>query len=341
MADKKDKNKKNAPKNDPAKEKQAAAQAVEPVNRLEKVVPVFIEKEMKDSYLDYSMSVIVGRALPDVRDGLKPVHRRILFAMYDMGLQYNKPFKKCARVVGDTMGKLHPHGDLAIYDALVRMAQDFNLRYTLVKGQGNFGATDFAAAASRYTECKLNKIAEAILADIDKDTVDFVPNFDGSLKEPTLLPSKIPNLLINGSAGIAVGMATNIPPHNISEVCDAMIALVSNLNITDYDLMKYVKGPDFPTGAQIIGSSGIKQAYKTGKGKITVRAKCSVEKNSIIINEIPYQVDKSALIEEIAELVGDKTIEGISDIRDESDKSGTRILIEIKKAFDPNIVLNQ
>ncbi|MBS3151927.1 DNA gyrase subunit A [Candidatus Woesearchaeota archaeon] len=307
----------------------------------EKIIPTLIEKEMKDSYLDYSMSVIVGRALPDVRDGLKPVHRRILFAMYDMGLQYNKPFKKCARVVGDTMGKLHPHGDLAIYDALVRMAQDFNLRYTLVKGQGNFGATDFAAAASRYTECKLNKIAEEILADIDKDTVDFVPNFDGSLKEPTVLPSKIPNLLMNGSSGIAVGMATNIPPHNITEVCDALIEIIDNKDVEDSKLFIHIKGPDFPTGAQIIGTNGIRNAYRTGKGKIIIRSKVQIEDNNIIITEIPYQISKSSLIEQIADLVKEKIIEGISDIRDESDKEGLRILIELKKNSDPNLILNQ
>ena len=258
-----------------------------------------------------------------------------------MGLAHNKPFVKCARIVGECF-KYHPHGDAAIYDSLVRMVQNFSLRYPLIAGHGNFGSLDFTEPAQmRYVEAKLNKLSEEVLADIEKETVDFVPNFDGSLEEPVVLPSKIPNLLVNGSAGIAVGMATNIPPHNISEVCDAMVSLVDNQNISDIELMKYVKGPDFPTGAQIIGASGIKQAYKTGKGKITVRAKCNIEKNSIIINEIPYQVDKSALIEEIAELVGDKTIEGISDIRDESDKSGTRILIEIKKAFDPNIVLNQ
>ncbi len=307
----------------------------------EKIIPTLIEREMRDSYLDYSMSVIVGRALPDVRDGLKPVHRRILYAMHDMGLQYNKPFKKCARIVGDTMGKLHPHGDLAIYDALVRMAQDFNLRYPLIKGQGNFGATDFAAAASRYTECKLNKIAEEILADIEKETVDFVPNFDGSLKEPTVLPSKIPNLLMNGSSGIAVGMATNIPPHNITEVCDALIELIDNKDGEDSKIIMHIKGPDFPTGGQIIGTAGIRQAYKTGKGKIIIRSKTEIEENTIIVTEIPYQVSKSALIEQIANLVKDRIIEGISDIRDESDKEGLRIVIEIKKNTDPDLILNQ
>ncbi|MBS3175382.1 DNA gyrase subunit A [Candidatus Woesearchaeota archaeon] len=307
----------------------------------EKLIPTLIEKEMKDSYLDYSMSVIVGRALPDVRDGLKPVHRRILFIMDEMGLQFSKSFKKCARVVGDTMGKVHPHGDSAIYDALVRMAQDFNLRYPLIKGQGNFGATDFPAAASRYTECKLNKIAEQVLVDIEKDTVDFIPNFDGSLKEPVVLPSKIPNLLINGSSGIAVGMATNIPPHNIKEVCNAIISLIDNKDISDIELFSLVKGPDFPTGAQILGTNGIRQAYKTGKGKITIRSKCDIEDNNIIVREIPYQVSKSLLIEQIADLVKDKLIEGISDIRDESDKEGLRIVIENKKNSNNELILNQ
>ncbi|MBI2148325.1 DNA gyrase subunit A [Candidatus Woesearchaeota archaeon] len=301
-----------------------------------------IEDQLKEAYLDYSMSVIVGRALPDVRDGLKPVHRRVLFSMNEIGLQHNKPFKKCARIVGDTLGKYHPHGDISVYDALIRMAQDFSLRYPLVKGQGNVGSVDGDnPAAMRYVEAKLSKLAEEILADIDKETVDFVPNFDGSLKEPLVLPSKIPNLLINGSSGIAVGMATNIPPHNISEVCDAMIFLIDNLEINDSQLMNFVKGPDFPTGAQILGTTGIKQAYKTGRGKIIIRAKCELENGTIIIKEIPYQANKSLLIEQIAELVKDKIVEGISDIRDESDREGMRIVIEIKKGFDSNIILNQ
>src|SRR3989344_5643861 len=300
-----------------------------------------IEDQLKEAYLDYSMSVIVGRALPDVRDGLKPVHRRILFSMNEMGLTHNKPFVKSARVVGECF-KYHPHGDAALYESLVRMVQDFSLRYPLISGHGNFGSIDFADPAQmRYTECKLNKIAEAILSDIDKETVDFVPNFDGSLKEPVVLPSKIPNLLINGSAGIAVGMATNIPPHNVLEICEAMAKLIDNPDASDSDVMSFVKGPDFPTGAQIIGVLGIKQAYKTGRGKITLRARCTIEKNSIIINDIPYQVDKSTLIEEIADLVNEKTVEGVSDIRDESDKTGVRVVIEIKKAYDPNVVLNQ
>ena len=307
----------------------------------QKIKNVVIDQQLKEAYLDYSMSVIVGRALPDVRDGLKPVHRRILFIMDEMGLQFSKSFKKCARVVGDTMGKVHPHGDSAIYDALVRMAQDFNLRYPLIKGQGNFGATDFPAAASRYTECKLNKIAEQVLVDIEKDTVDFIPNFDGSLKEPVVLPSKIPNLLINGSSGIAVGMATNIPPHNIKEICDAIIALIDNKDISDAELFSFVKGPDFPTGGQILGTNGIRQAYKTGKGKITIRSKCEIENNNIIVTEIPYQVSKSLLIEQIADLVKDKLIEGISDIRDESDKEGLRIVIENKKNSNNELILNQ
>ena len=301
---------------------------------------VIVEDELKTAYLDYSMSVIVGRALPDVKDGLKPVHRRILFSMWDMGLRHNKPFVKCARIVGDCF-KYHPHGDVAVYDSLVRMAQDFNLRYTLIQGHGNFGASDFPPAQMRYTECRLNKLSEEILADIDKETVDFVPNFDGSLEEPVVLPSKIPNLLINGSSGIAVGMATNIPPHNINEICDALIALVEDQNLDENKLFSYIKGPDFPTAAQIIGISGIKQAYKTGKGKIILRAKCETEQNKIIVSEIPYQVNKSLLIEQIADLVRDKTVEGINDIRDESSKEGMRIVIDLKKNYDGNVILNQ
>ncbi|TAN62314.1 DNA gyrase subunit A [bacterium] len=315
--------------------------------RNEKIVPVYIEDEVKDSYLNYAMSVIVGRALPDVRDGLKPVHRRVLFAMQDLGLEHNRPYKKCARIVGEILGKYHPHGDVAVYDTLVRMAQDFSLRYPLVDGQGNFGSVDGdAAAAMRYTEARMDAIAEEMLADIEKDTVSFGPNFDASLKEPLLLPAKLPSLLVNGSSGIAVGMATNIPPHNLSEVCDALIYLLDHSDAEIKDLMRYVKGPDFPTGAIICGKGGIKDAYTTGRGKLTVRARATVEhqkngKDLIVVTEIPYQVQKSSLIEAIANLVDDKKIEGISDIRDESDKEGMRIVVELKRDIEPQIVLNQ
>ncbi|MDD4909194.1 MAG: DNA gyrase subunit A [Candidatus Omnitrophica bacterium] len=315
--------------------------------RNEKIIPVYIEDEVKDSYLNYAMSVIVGRALPDVRDGLKPVHRRILYAMQELGLEHNRSYKKCARIVGEVLGKYHPHGDVAVYDALVRMAQDFSLRYPLVDGQGNFGSVDGdAAAAMRYTEARLAGIAQEILADIDKDTVNFGPNFDASLQEPLLLPAALPNLLINGSSGIAVGMATNIPPHNLKEVADAIIYLLDNPAAEIKDLMRYVKGPDFPTGAIICGRQGIKDAYMTGKGKVLVRARATVEhqkngKDLIAVSEIPYQVQKSSLIEAIAGLVDDKKIEGISDIRDESDKEGMRIVVELKRDAEPQIILNQ
>ena len=315
--------------------------------RNEKIVPVYIEEEVKDAYLNYAMSVIVGRALPDVRDGLKPVHRRVLFAMQDLGLEHNKSYKKSARIVGEILGKYHPHGDVAVYDTLVRMAQDFSLRYPLVDGQGNFGSVDGdAAAAMRYTEARLSAIAEEMLADIEKDTVKFVPNFDSSLVEPAVLPALLPNLLVNGSSGIAVGMATNIPPHNLNEVADAIIYILDNPEATIKDLMKFVKGPDFPTGGIICGKSGIKDAYNTGRGKLTVRAKASIErqkggKDFIIISEIPYQVQKSGVIEVIAALVEDKKVEGISDIRDESDKEGMRIVVELKRDVEPQIILNQ
>ena len=315
--------------------------------RNEKIIPVNIEEEVKDSYLNYAMSVIVGRALPDVRDGLKPVHRRILYAMQELGLEHHKPYKKCARIVGETMGKYHPHGDVAIYDTMVRMAQDFSLRYPLVDGQGNFGSVDGdAAAAMRYTEARLAGISDEMLGDIDKETVNFGPNFDSSLKEPLLLPAALPNLLVNGSSGIAVGMATNIPPHNLTEVADAIIYLLDNVNAEIKDLMRYIKGPDFPTGGVICGKGGIKEAYETGRGKVTVRARATIErqkggKDLIVINEIPYQVQKSALIEAIAGLVDDKKIEGISDIRDESDKDGMRIVVELKRDTESQIVLNQ
>ncbi|MDD5560872.1 MAG: DNA gyrase subunit A [Candidatus Omnitrophica bacterium] len=315
--------------------------------RNEKIIPVYIEDEVKDSYLNYAMSVIVGRALPDVRDGLKPVHRRILYAMQELNLGHSKPYKKCARIVGETMGKYHPHGDMAIYDTLVRMAQNFTLRYPLVDGQGNFGSVDGdAAAAMRYTEARLAAIADELLGDIEKDTVVFGPNFDASLKEPLLLPASLPNLLVNGSSGIAVGMATNIPPHNLNEVCDAVIYLIDHPDAEIKDLMRYIKGPDFPTGGLICGKAGIKDAYMTGRGRLLVRAKATVEhqkngKDLIIFTEIPYQVQKSGIIESIAGLVDDKKIEGISDIRDESDKEGMRIVIELKRDVESQIVLNQ
>ncbi len=316
--------------------------------RNERIIDIPIEDEMKTSYLNYAMSVIVGRALPDIKDGLKPVQRRILYAMHEVSLHYGKPYKKSARIVGEVLGKYHPHGDSAIYDALVRMAQDFSLRYPLVDGQGNFGSVDGdAAAAMRYTEARMAKISDELLRDIAQDTVDFVPNFDESLKEPKVLPAAIPNLLINGSSGIAVGMATNIPPHNLSEVIDATVALIDNPELTVKDLMKYVKGPDFPTGALICGREGIKNAYETGRGKITLRAKAATETNakgnrtSLVITEIPYQVNKSNLLSAIADNVHNKRIEGISDIRDESDKDGLRIVLELKREAQPEIVLNQ
>jgi len=297
---------------------------------------------MRTAYLDYSMSVIVGRALPDVRDGLKPVHRRILFAMNDLGMQSTKAYKKSARIVGEILGKYHPHGDQSVYDALVRMAQDFSLRYTLVWGQGNWGSVDGDPAAHmRYTEARLRKIADEVLADIDKETVDFVPNFDGSTSEPTVLPSRLPNLLVNGSSGIAVGMATNIPPHNVGEVVDVVSALVDNEETELAVLLNLIKGPDFPTGGQILGTAGIKAAYKTGRGKVIVRAKAVVESDKIVITEIPYQLNKSLLLEQIADLVKNKVVEGVSDLRDESDRDGMRIVIETKKGVDGNIVLNQ
>jgi DNA gyrase subunit A len=315
--------------------------------RNEKIVPVNIEDEVKDSYLNYAMSVIVGRALPDVRDGLKPVHRRIMYAMSELGLEHTKPYKKCARIVGETLGKYHPHGDVAVYDTLVRMAQDFSLRYPLVEGQGNFGSVDGdTAAAMRYTEARLAAIADEILGDIDKDTVNFGPNFDASLQEPLLLPAALPNLLVNGSSGIAVGMATNIPPHNLNEVADAIMCLLDNPETEAKDLMRYIKGPDFPTGGVICGKAGIKEAYTTGRGKVTVRARATVEhqkngKDLIVVTEIPYQVQKAALIEAIAALVDEKKIEGISDIRDESDKDGMRMVVELKRDTEPQIILNQ
>ena len=307
---------------------------------------VYIEDEIKSAYLDYSMSVIVSRALPDVRDGLKPVHRRILFAMNDMGMTHKAPFKKSARIVGDVLGKYHPHGDSAVYGAMVRMAQDFNMRYELVDGHGNFGSVDGdEAAAMRYTEARMAKITDELLADINKNTIDFRKNFDESLDEPTVLPAKLPNLLLNGATGIAVGMATNIPPHNLNEVCDGIIAMVDNPEITIDELMTHIKGPDFPTGAIINGRQGIIDAYKTGRGKIKVAAKIDVEtsktgKESIIVSELPYQVNKARLIEKIADLVRQKKLTGISDLRDESDREGIRVVIELKKGEESELVLN-
>jgi len=311
-----------------------------------RIIRAVIEDEMKASYLDYAMSVIIGRALPDIRDGLKPVHRRILYAMNDMGLKHNTPFKKCARIVGEVLGKYHPHGDTAVYDTLVRMAQDFSLRYPLIQGQGNFGSIDGDnPAAMRYTEARLAKISDELLADIDKDTVEFQANFDGSLKEPLVLPSKIPNLLINGSSGIAVGMATNIPPHNIKEVCQAVIALIDNPHIKIQDILEIIKGPDFPTGGIIIGKKGIIETYSTGRGIIRVRGKIELEekkdKQRLVITEIPYQLNKSQLIEQIADAVNDKVIQGITDIRDESDRKGMRVVLELRKNVNIDIVKNQ
>lgn len=310
-----------------------------------KVIPVDINKEMKKCYIDYAMSVIVGRALPDVRDGLKPVHRRILYSLQGLGLTPEKGYRKCARIVGDVLGKYHPHGDSSVYDALVRMAQDFSMRYMLVDGHGNFGSVDGdSAAAMRYTEAKMNKISVEILRDINKNTVDFMPNFDGEEQEPVVLPSRFPNLLVNGSSGIAVGMATNIPPHNLGEIIDGTIMLIDNPETSVLDLMTKIKGPDFPTGGIIMGKAGIRAAYETGKGKIVVRADAEIEEESgrhrIIVTEIPYQVNKARLIENIADLVKDKKITGISDLRDESDREGMRIVIELKKDANPSVVLN-
>ena len=311
-----------------------------------KVKNIEIESEMQDSYLSYAMSVIVGRALPDVRDGLKPVHRRILYAMHDMGMKSNTPYKKCARIVGEVLGKYHPHGDTAVYDTMVRMAQDFSQRYVLIDGHGNFGSVDGdRAAAMRYTEARLSSISEELLVDIEKDTVAFVDNFDSSLKEPSILPSKFPNLLVNGSSGIAVGMATNIPPHNLGEIIEGVIYYIDNPESTVKDLMKKIKGPDFPTGGIIMGIAGIREAYETGRGRLVVRGKVHQEqpkkgKTQVIITELPYQVNKSRLVEKIAELVRTKKIEGINDLRDESDKSGMRVVVELKKDSIPNVVIN-
>ncbi|MBQ9833078.1 MAG: DNA gyrase subunit A, partial [Clostridia bacterium] len=306
-----------------------------------------IEQEMKKSFIAYAMSVIINRALPDVRDGLKPVHRRILYSMGEQGFTPDKPFHKSARIVGDVLGKYHPHGDSSVYDAMVRLAQNFNTRYTLIEGQGNFGSVDGdSAAAMRYTEARLSKLSNEMLSDIDKNTVDFMPNFDETLMQPTVLPSRYPNLLVNGSGGIAVGMATNIPPHNLGETIDAYTALIDNPDIGVEELMTYLPGPDFPTGGMIMGTAGIRQAYRTGRGKIVVRAKAEVEqinanKARIVITEIPYQVNKARLVEKIAELVHEKRVEGISDLRDESDRNGMKIVIELKRDVNGAVVLNQ
>ncbi len=315
-----------------------------------KIVPISIRDEMRRSYIDYAMSVIVGRALPDVRDGLKPVHRRILYAMHEMGLAPEKSFKKCAKVVGEVLGKYHPHGDTAVYDALVRLAQDFSSRYPLVNGHGNFGSIEGDnAAAMRYTECKLTFVATTMLEDIEQDTVDFVPNYDGSEEEPSVLPCRLPMLLLNGSSGIAVGMATNIPPFNMSEVVSGVCALIDNPNLTPDDMMQYIKGPDFPTGANIIGYSGIRDAFRTGRGSVIMRAVCSIEqipggggrqeRTAIVVTEAPYQINISNLIEKMADLVRDKKLDGISDLRNESDREGMRIVIELKRDAKPDVVL--
>jgi DNA gyrase subunit A len=311
------------------------------------IIPVNLEDEMRQSYLDYAMSVIVGRALPDVRDGLKPVHRRVLYAMSELGNDWNKPYKKSARVVGDVIGKYHPHGDMAVYDAVVRMAQPFSLRYMLADGQGNFGSVDGdAPAAMRYTEVRMSKIAHELLADIDKETVNFVPNYDGAEQEPAVFPTRVPNLLVNGSSGIAVGMATNIPPHNLTEVVNACLALINNPELEIDDLMEYVPGPDFPTAGIINGSRGIREAYHTGRGRIYVRARAEVEthektgRETIVVHELPYQVNKARLLEKIAELVKEKKIEGISELRDESDKDGMRMVIEVKRGESAEVLLN-
>src|SRR5689334_19942053 len=311
-------------------------------------IPVSLEEEMRRSYLDYAMSVIVGRALPDVRDGLKPVHRRVLFAMHEANNVWNRPYVKCARVVGEVLGKYHPHGDTATYEALVRMAQDFSMRYMLVDGQGNFGSVDGDnAAAYRYTECRLERLSAELLADIDKETVDFVDNYDGKEKEPTVLPSRLPNLLLNGSSGIAVGMATNIPPHNLSEVVDACLHVLHAPHCAIEELIKLMPAPDFPTAGIIYGIGGVHEGYRTGRGRVVMRARTHFEeipgksdRQMIVVDELPYQVNKKALLERIAEQVTEKKIEGISDIRDESDKQGIRVVIELKRGELPEVVLN-
>src|SRR5256885_4679962 len=309
-------------------------------------LPVSLEAEMRHSYLDYAMSVIVGRALPDVRDGLKPVHRRVLFAMHETNTVWNRPYVKCARVVGDVLGKYHPHGDSATYEALVRMAQDFSMRYPLIDGQGNFGSVDGdSAAAYRYTECRLEKISAELLADIDRETVDFVPNYDGKELEPAVLPTRVPNLLVNGSSGIAVGMATNIPPHNLGEVVDACLPLLAHPSCAIEELIKFMPAPDFPTAGIIYGIGGVHEGYRTGRGRVVMRARTHFEeagkdRQAIIVGELPYQVNKKALLEKIAEYVTEKKLEGIADLRDESDREGMRVVIELKRGEIPEVVLN-
>ena len=314
-----------------------------------KMLDVEVDNELKRSFIAYAMAVNKSRAIPDVRDGLKPVHRRILFSMHEMGLYNDKSYRKCARIVGDTLGKYHPHGDSSVYDALVRLAQDFTINFPLVDGHGNFGSVDGdPAAAMRYTEARLSKLAAEMLKDLDKETVDFIPNFDGNESEPTVLPSRFPNLLVNGSDGIAVGMATNIPPHNLAEVIDGTVAMIDNPDITVDELMEYIPAPDFPTGGIIMGRSGIRNAYRTGQGKIVIRSKCEIEdygtggnaRQRIVVTEIPYQVNKAMLIKTIADMVKDKRLEGISDIREESDRDGMRIVIECKKDANAQVVLN-
>ncbi|MFM7387154.1 MAG: DNA topoisomerase (ATP-hydrolyzing), partial [Bacteroidota bacterium] len=312
----------------------------------ERIIQINIEDEMKSAYIDYSMSVIVSRALPDVRDGFKPVHRRVLYGMQDLGVMSNRPYKKSARIVGEVLGKYHPHGDSSVYDTMVRMAQEWSLRYPLVDGQGNFGSVDGdSPAAMRYTEARFKKIAEDMLEDLDKETVDFKPNFDDSLEEPTVLPTKIPNLLVNGAAGIAVGMATNMAPHNLSEVIDGIVAVIDNKELSDEELITLVKAPDFPTGGIIYGYDGVRDALLTGRGRIVMRGKAEIEevngREQIVVTEIPYQVNKAEMIKKIAELVNDKKIEGISDLRDESDRNGMRIVFEIKREAIANVVLNK
>lgn len=314
--------------------------------RASNIIPINIEDEMRGAYIDYSMSVIISRALPDVRDGLKPVHRRVLFGMAELGVNYNKPYKKSARIVGEVLGKYHPHGDSSVYDTMVRMAQDWSLRYPLVDGQGNFGSVDGdSPAAMRYTEARLKRIAEELLSDINKETVDFQPNFDDSLEEPTVMPAKLPNLLLNGTSGIAVGMATNMAPHNLSEVVDGIVAYLENPDIDTTGLMEHIKGPDFPTGATIYGSTGIRQAFETGRGRVVIRGNANFEttktgKDQIIVTEIPYMINKAGMIEKIADLINEKRLEGISEIRDESDRQGMRIVFDLKKDAVPNVVLN-
>ncbi|HUW93981.1 MAG TPA: DNA gyrase subunit A, partial [Bacteroidales bacterium] len=311
-----------------------------------RIIKVNIEEEMKSAYIDYSMSVIVSRALPDVRDGLKPVHRRVLFGMSELGVTANKAYKKSARIVGEVLGKYHPHGDTSVYDAMVRMAQEWSLRYPLVDGQGNFGSIDGdSPAAMRYTEARLKRIAEETLADIEKGTVDFQPNFDDTLEEPTVLPTRIPQLLVNGASGIAVGMATNMPPHNLTESVNAIIAFIDDPEITTEGLMKHIKGPDFPTGGIIYGEQGIKEAFETGRGRIVVRARTEIEithsgRECIVISEIPYMVNKAEMIKKIADLINEKKLEGISYINDESDRNGMRVIIILKKEMPANIILN-